>query len=60
MTQSGNKLSWKVVCSGEQSSKGTGEITFKGSTAYEGTTKIETEGMTMTSRYKAKRIGDCK
>lgn len=57
---SGSKISWKMVCSGENPAKGAGEIVFKGSTAYEGTMKMETKGMAMTTKYKARRIGNCK
>ena len=59
MKQSGNKFSWKVVCTGKHKSKGAGEILFKGSNAYEGTMKIESDRMKMTSRWKAKRVGEC-
>ncbi len=56
--QSGNKFTWKVVCTGQNKGTGEGEITFKG-TSYEGKMAFKSEGMKMTSRYKAKRIGDC-
>jgi len=60
MKYSGNKMTWKMVCTGKNKSKGEGEMVFKGATAYEGSMKMETQGMLMTSKYKAKRIGDCK
>lgn len=60
LRSSGNKVTWKMVCSGEQKGKGSGEITYSGNTAYQGKMKFETEGMTMNSTYKAKRIGECK
>jgi hypothetical protein len=57
---SNSKVTWQIVCTGKNAAKGEGEIIFKGDSAYEGTMKMETEGMTMTSRYKAKRTGPCK
>lgn len=60
MKTTGSKTSWNMVCTGENSGKGSGEITFKGDSAYEGSQKFTTRGMTVTSRYKAKRIGNCK
>jgi hypothetical protein len=57
---SGSRMTWKMVCSGESASKGEGEIVYKGATAYEGSMKMETQGMVMTSKYRAKRIGACK
>ena len=60
MTNSGSKVTWKMVCTGKNASKGEGEIIYKGATAYEGSMKMETQGMVMTSKYKARRLGDCK
>lgn len=56
----GNKLTWKVVCTGKSPGTGEGEIVFASSQAYDGTMKMETGGRTMTTRYAAKRVGDCK
>ena len=55
---SGNKFTWKVVCTGKSKGTGEGEIVYKG-TSYEGKMTFNSEGMKMTSRYQAKRIGDC-
>ena len=60
LKSSGNKTSWKVVCTGEAAGKGEGEMTYQGDSAYEGKSKMETQGMTMSMKYKAKRIGECK
>ena len=60
MKTSGNRVSWKMVCTGKSPSKGEGDIVYKGATAYEGSMKMETQGMVMTSKYKARRIGVCK
>lgn len=57
---SGSKTSWKVECTGEAAAKGEGEITYKGDSAYEGKSKMQTQGMTMSMTYKAKRLGNCK
>lgn len=60
MKSSGNRVTWKLVCTGQSAGKGEGEIVYRGATAYEGKMKMETQGMVMTSKYKAKRIGACK
>ena len=59
-TTSGNRITWKVVCSGENSGQGSGEMVFSGDSAYAGSMTFEAEGMAMKSRYQARRIGDCK
>ena len=60
LKSSGNKVNWKVECKGEMAGKGEGQITYQGDSAYEGWTKMQTQGMNMTMKYKAKRLGDCK
>ena len=60
LKSSGNKVSWKLECKGEMAGKGEGEMVYQGDSAYEGKTKMQTQGMTITSRYKGKRLGDCK
>ncbi len=59
MKKSGRTTRWTVTCTGEAAGTGEGEITFKGDSAYEGSQKFSTQGMNITSRYKAKRIGGC-
>lgn len=56
-----DKLSYSFAC--ENGASGTTELAF-GGTTYEGTTKMSIPGhggapMTMTQRFKSKRIGDC-
>ncbi len=60
MKHTGSKMTWKMSCTGDNKSKGEGEIVYKGDTAYDGFMKFEMEGMKITSRYKAKRVGACK
>lgn len=60
MKATGNKVAWQMVCTGENPAKGDGEIVFKDDTAYAGVMKLTTEGMTMTNRYSARRLGPCK
>jgi hypothetical protein len=60
MNYSGNKVTWKMVCTGKNVGKGEGEMIYNGSTAYEGSMKMEMQGMVMTNKYKARRIGECK
>ncbi len=58
--RSGNKLRWKVVCTGKSAGKGEGEIVFTSATSYEGWMKFDTGGQAMTTKYSARRVGDCK
>ena len=60
LKSSAGKVNWKVECKGEMAGKGEGQITYQGDSAYEGWTKMQTQGMNMTMKYKAKRVGDCK
>jgi hypothetical protein len=56
----GNKVSWKVVCTGKNAGKGEGEIVFTSATSYDGWMKFDSNGSVMTTKYTAKRLGDCK
>ena len=60
MKHTGSKVTWKIVCTGKSKGKGQGEIIYKGDSAYDGSMKLEMEGMEVTSHYKARRIGACK
>ncbi|MCM2266090.1 MAG: DUF3617 domain-containing protein [Desulfuromonadales bacterium] len=60
LKSSGSKVTWKVECKGEMAGKGEGEIIYQGDSAYEGKTRMQTQGMTMAMKYKAKRLGECK
>ena len=54
----GNSATWNIVC--KDGSKGTGEITYQGTT-YDSTMKMTTkDGSKSTTNIKAKRLGDCK
>lgn len=57
---SGSRISWQLECKGDMAGKGKGEIVFQGDSAYEGKATIEAQGMTMVTKYKGKRIGECK
>jgi hypothetical protein len=56
----GNKLSWKIVCAGQSAGEGEGEIVFTSATSYEGWMKFASQGQVMTTRYSARRLGDCR
>lgn len=60
LKSSGYKVNWKLECKGEMAGKGEGEITYQGDSAYEGRTRMQTQGMTMTTKYRGKRIGECR
>jgi len=56
--QSGNKVTWKMKCTGENAGTFSGETVYKGD-AYDSTMKMQTQGRTMNMKVKAKRIGNC-
>ena len=60
--RTGNKLTFKMACTGKDSMTVAGEMTF-GTNSYEGRTvmsgKIEGQPMDMTQTYSGKRVGDC-
>jgi hypothetical protein len=49
-----------VVCTGKSAGKGEGEIVFTSATSYDGWMKFDSQGQVMTTKYSAKRLGDCK
>ncbi len=58
MKTSGNKVTWKMKCTGK--SKGTfdGETVF-GKDTYTSTMNMKSEGRSMKTKIKAKRVGAC-
>jgi len=59
LKRSGNKTTWKVVCKGENPGQGEGEIVFQDPASYAGKMKFEAQGMTISSKYSGRRVGDC-
>jgi hypothetical protein len=60
LKKTGNKLTWKMVCTGQQPGSGDGEITFSSPTKYEGKLKMESSGTLVTSTYSGRRLGPCR
>lgn len=64
MRKSGNKTSYKIVCTGKEKMTGTGELENLGSDSYRGkmrmTGTMDGEKMDMTQTFSGKRIGTCK
>lgn len=54
----GNKVTWKLACSGSQPMTGIGEIVVDGD-RYDGSMKMTMDQGVMTMKYAAKRLGDC-
>ena len=54
----GNVVSWKMACTGDQPMTGTGELTFKGDT-YTGAMKMSMAQGELTMQMAGKRAGDC-
>jgi Protein of unknown function (DUF3617) len=58
MKKSGNKVTWKMQCTGKRKGTFSGETIF-GKDFYESTMNMQSEGRNMTTKSKARRIGDC-
>lgn len=54
----GNKVSWKMACTGAQAMTGDGELLFEGDT-YRGTINANMEQGQMTMKMAGKRLGAC-
>jgi uncharacterized protein DUF3617 len=59
----GNKASWKIICSGNNPTTGSGTVTYSG-TSFAGTTKMKTgkngQETEITQTFSGKRLGACK
>lgn len=58
LKQSGNKVTWKMKCSGKNGGDFSGETVFK-TEAYDSTMKMQSQGMTMNMKVNARRVGNC-
>jgi hypothetical protein len=58
LKQSGNKVTWKMKCTGKNAGDFSGETVYKGD-AYDSTMKMESQGQTINMKVKAKRLGAC-
>lgn len=58
LKQSGNKVTWKMKCTGQNAGTFSGETVYKVD-AYDSTMKMQTQGHTMNMKVKAKRLGNC-
>lgn len=58
LKQSGNKVTWKMKCTGEKAGTFSGETVYRGD-AYDSTMKMQTQGQTMNMKVNAKRLGNC-
>jgi len=56
---SGNKASFRMVCTGKDAMTGTGEFEMLGANGYRGKMSMETEGQQMLMNFEGKRLGDC-
>ena len=54
----GNKVTWKVTCTGSQPMTGEGSIVVDGD-RYDGTMVMTMDQGSMTMKYAGKRVGDC-
>jgi hypothetical protein len=58
LKQSGNKVTWKMKCTGKNGGDFSGETVFKAD-AYDSSMKMQSQGMTMNMKVNAKRLGNC-
>jgi hypothetical protein len=56
--QSGNKVIWKMKCTGQNAGVFSGETIFRGD-SYDSIMNMKTQGHTMNVKVKAKRLGSC-
>jgi hypothetical protein len=54
----GNKVTWKMTCSGRDKMTGDGEMVFSGD-SYTGKMNMTMAQGSMSMKYTGKRIGDC-
>ena len=54
----GNKVTWKLACTGSQPMTGEGSIVVDGD-RYDGTMVMTMDQGSMTMKYAGKRVGDC-
>ena len=59
MSRVGNKLAWRVQCTGAHAMSGRGEITYSGTDAYAGSIRFESAEGAMTLELSGKRVGTC-
>jgi hypothetical protein len=63
LKQTGNKTTFKIVCTGPDPMTGSGEIVTLGPDAYKGITRISTNAggqrVNMTNSFSARRVGSC-
>jgi hypothetical protein len=58
MKTSGNKVTWKMKCTGQSAGTMSGEMVM-GKDSYESVMKIQSKETNMTTKVKAKRLGSC-
>lgn len=58
LNQSGNKVTWKMKCTGQSAGDSSGVTVFNGD-SYESTMKMQFQGQTMDMNVKARRLGNC-
>lgn len=59
LKQSGNKVTWKVKCTGQNAGVFSGETVYKGDSAYDSTMRMQSQGQTMNMKVKGRRLGNC-
>jgi len=58
LKQAGNKVTWKMKCTGKNGGVFSGETIYK-TDAYDSTMQMESQGQAMNMKVKAKRLGAC-
>jgi hypothetical protein len=58
LKQSGNKVTWKMTCTGKNAGVFTGETVYQ-KDAYDSAMKMQAQGQAMHMKVKAKRLGNC-
>lgn len=58
LKQSGNKVTWKMKCTGQKAGDFSGETVYK-KDSYDSVMKMQSHGQTMNMNVKARRLGNC-
>jgi len=59
MKKSGNKITWKMTCTGKNAGEFSGETVYKGD-SFDSSMKMLSQGHNMNMKVKGKRLGNCK
>ncbi len=60
LSRTGNKVTWRVECTGPNAMSGRGEMVYSSADAYTGSIRFESAEGVMTLNLSGKRLGTCR